>query len=82
MYAAPGQRGRGGYGRRGGRGAYARPQVLSRVPAQAPRLPNSGTGGLLDSSAPVAASSWAALMVAVAAVLLGSSGLLAYARRR
>jgi len=47
--------------------------------AQAPRLPNTGTGGLLDQSSSSPAG-WALVLVVVAAIGVSASGIFAYKR--
>ncbi len=68
-------------GRAPSRGVTAAPQVAARGPvAQAPRLPNTGTGGLLEPAAQSGVAPWmpALLLLSVLALL----GPAAYAMRR
>lgn len=68
------------YGRGGGGFAYA-PRVLAAAPiAQAPRLPNTGTGGLLQTTAPEGVTPWLPALLLLSALGLGGSA--AYALRR
>jgi hypothetical protein len=68
-------------GRRGG--AYrgrGRPQAAR--PAQAPRLPNAGTGGLLDmTSTPSPITAWTPAALLLIATALGGAGLVTSRRR-
>jgi hypothetical protein len=50
------------------------------APAVAPRLPSTGTGGLLDQSS--AMSGWTLAAMLLAAVAMGGSGLVAYRKRQ
>src|SRR5579875_628642 len=52
------------------------------VAATAPRLPSTGTGGLLDEQSSSAATSWALAAIVLAALGASASGLVAYRRRR
>jgi hypothetical protein len=67
--------------------AVARPAAparatVSRATAAAPRLPNTGTGGLLDANAGTGITSWLPALLLLSTVLLGGSGVLAYRRQR
>jgi len=78
------------YGRGGGytaaRPGYryaAVPRVAARGPiAQAPRLPNTGTGGLLQTATPDGVTPWLPAFLLLAALALGGSAALAVRRAR
>jgi hypothetical protein len=52
------------------------------APATTPRLPSTGTGGLLDQQSNSALSSWAVLLIVLAALGISATGMFAYKRSR
>jgi hypothetical protein len=52
----------------------------AQAPVAGARLPNTGTGGLLDEQ--TAATNWALLVIVLAALGVSASGLVAYRRQR
>jgi hypothetical protein len=66
-----------GYGQGGG---YAAPSY--QAPATSPRLPNTGTGGLLDQQSSTSLTGWALAAIVLAALGVSATGLFAYRRSR
>lgn len=64
------------YGRGGG--YYAAPSY--QAPATSPRLPSTGTGGLLDEQTSNGLTGWALAVIVLAALGVSATGLLAYRR--
>jgi hypothetical protein len=59
------------------------PAVSAAAPAaSAPRLPSTGTGGLLDQSTSTSLSGWALALIVLAGLGVSASGLVAYRRSR
>lgn len=62
-----------------GAGGYA-PAPAYQGPAAAPRLPSTGTGGLLDEQTSNGLTGWALAVIVLAALGVSATGLLAYRR--
>jgi len=56
------------------------PKTAPAAPATAPRLPSTGTGGLLDQQSGNSLTGWALMLVVVAALGVSASGIFAYRR--
>jgi hypothetical protein len=55
---------------------------VAAAPATAPRLPNTGTGGLLDQQSSNSLTGWALALIVLAALGVSASGIFAYRRSR
>jgi hypothetical protein len=62
--------------------AYVAPAAAPAPAATAPRLPSTGTGGLLDQSTSSSLSGWALALIVLAGLGVSASGLVAYRRSR
>jgi hypothetical protein len=58
----------------------AAPAAPAAAPATAPRLPSTGTGGLLDTQSGNSLTGWALALIVLAALGVSASGILAYRR--
>ena len=62
--------------------SYGRGGGSYQAPATSPRLPNTGTGGLLDEQSSTGLMGWALAVIVLAALGVSATGLFAYKRSR